>query len=62
MIQAALGLAIGIPVALLCVRFVKTQLYENHQRGRQCDGGRDCDSGGGGMHCRDHSGAARGID
>jgi predicted permease len=26
-IQAALGLAIGIPVALLCVRFVKTQLY-----------------------------------
>jgi predicted permease len=27
MIQAALGLAIGIPVALLCVRFVKTQLY-----------------------------------
>jgi macrolide transport system ATP-binding/permease protein len=28
MIQAALGLAIGIPVALLCVRFVKSQLYE----------------------------------
>jgi ABC-type antimicrobial peptide transport system permease subunit len=28
MIQAALGLAIGIPVALLCVRFVKAQLYE----------------------------------
>jgi macrolide transport system ATP-binding/permease protein len=27
MLQAALGLAIGIPVALLCVRFVKTQLY-----------------------------------
>jgi macrolide transport system ATP-binding/permease protein len=27
MIQAALGLAIGIPVALLCVRFVKSQLY-----------------------------------
>ena len=26
--QAALGLAIGIPVALICVRFVKTQLYE----------------------------------
>ena len=24
----ALGLAIGIPVALLCVRFVKAQLYE----------------------------------
>ncbi len=28
MLQAALGLAIGIPVALLCVRFVKSQLYE----------------------------------
>jgi ABC-type antimicrobial peptide transport system permease subunit len=27
-IQTALGLAIGIPVALLCVRFVKAQLYE----------------------------------
>ena len=28
MIQAALGLAIGVPVALSCVRFVKSQLYE----------------------------------
>jgi len=28
LIQTALGLAIGIPVALLSVRFVKTQLYE----------------------------------
>ena len=27
-IQTALGLAIGIPVAMLCVRFVKAQLYE----------------------------------
>jgi ABC-type antimicrobial peptide transport system permease subunit len=27
-IQAGLGLAIGIPVAVLCVRFVKAQLYE----------------------------------
>jgi ABC-type antimicrobial peptide transport system permease subunit len=27
-LQTVLGLAIGIPVALLCVRFVKTQLYE----------------------------------
>jgi macrolide transport system ATP-binding/permease protein len=27
-IQTVLGLAIGIPVALLCVRFVKAQLYE----------------------------------
>ena len=28
MIQTFLGLAIGIPVALLGVRFVKSQLYE----------------------------------
>ena len=28
MIQIAIGLTIGIPVALLCVRFVKAQLYE----------------------------------
>jgi macrolide transport system ATP-binding/permease protein len=28
LIQAAIGLAIGIPTSLLCVRFVKSQLYE----------------------------------
>ena len=28
MLQTLLGLAIGVPVALLCVRFVKAQLYE----------------------------------
>jgi macrolide transport system ATP-binding/permease protein len=27
-IQAGIGLAIGVPVALMCVRFVKAQLYE----------------------------------
>jgi len=27
-IQIVLGLAIGIPIALVCVRFVKSQLYE----------------------------------
>jgi len=27
-VQTALGLAIGIPIAFLCVRFVKAQLYE----------------------------------
>ena len=27
-VQIVIGLAIGIPVALLCVRFVKAQLYE----------------------------------
>ncbi len=28
MLQAAIGLAIGIPVAVFCVRYVKSQLYE----------------------------------
>ena len=28
MLQTAIGLAIGIPAAMLCVRFVKSQLYE----------------------------------
>lgn len=28
MLQAGIGLAVGIPVALLCVRFVKSQLYD----------------------------------
>jgi ABC-type antimicrobial peptide transport system permease subunit len=28
MIQAALGLAIGVPAMLLCVRFIEAQLYE----------------------------------
>jgi macrolide transport system ATP-binding/permease protein len=28
MVQAMVGLAIGVPIALICVRFVKAQLYE----------------------------------
>jgi len=28
MLQALIGLAIGIPVAVFCVRYVKSQLYE----------------------------------
>jgi ABC-type antimicrobial peptide transport system permease subunit len=28
LVQTALGLVIGIPVAVLCVRFVKAELYE----------------------------------
>jgi len=28
MIQAIIGLAIGAPIAMLCVRYVKSQLYE----------------------------------
>jgi ABC-type antimicrobial peptide transport system permease subunit len=27
MIQTSIGLAVGVPIALLCVRFVKSQLY-----------------------------------
>ena len=27
-LQTALGLAIGVPIALICVRFIKSQLYE----------------------------------
>jgi len=28
MLQALIGLAIGVPVAIFCVRYVKSQLYE----------------------------------
>ncbi len=28
MLQAVIGLAIGVPVAIFCVRYVKSQLYE----------------------------------
>jgi ABC-type antimicrobial peptide transport system permease subunit len=28
MLQAATGLAIGIPLAMFCVRYVQSQLYE----------------------------------
>ena len=28
MLQAVTGLAIGVPVAIFCVRYVKSQLYE----------------------------------
>ncbi len=28
MVQAAIGLVIGVPIAMLCVRYVKSQLYE----------------------------------
>ncbi|MGB7171091.1 MAG: hypothetical protein WBD32_18950, partial [Acidobacteriaceae bacterium] len=28
LLQTVLGLAIGIPMALLCVRYIKAQLYE----------------------------------
>ena len=28
MLQALIGLAIGIPIAIFCVRYVKSQLYD----------------------------------
>ena len=62
MLQAIAGLAIGVPVAIFCVRYVKSQLYEITQC--QCAGHRhrhwcaDPDR----CHCRHHTGTARGLD
>jgi macrolide transport system ATP-binding/permease protein len=39
MTQAAIGLAIGIPIALLCVRFVKSQLYQIAEADAKVTGG-----------------------
>ena len=61
MLQTAIGLMIGIPVALLCVRFVKAQLYEITQCGCTGDGGCDFGSGRSGVDCCDDSGAAWGV-
>jgi macrolide transport system ATP-binding/permease protein len=30
MLQALVGLAIGVPIAIVCVRYVKSQLYETN--------------------------------
>ena len=52
MMQTLLGLAIGIPVALVCVRFVKAQLYEitnvdaSFMAFADSDTGAGCGSGG----------------
>jgi ABC-type antimicrobial peptide transport system permease subunit len=54
MLQTAVGLVLGIPVALFCVRFIKSvqsQLYEVVGR----DAGR-------GMYCGEHSGPACGFN
>jgi hypothetical protein len=60
MIQTALGLAIGVPCAALGA-VCEGATLRNHQRRCQCDVGSNCDVGRGGMCCRDHPGAARGI-
>ena len=62
MMQTLLGLAIGIPVALVCVRFVKAQLYEITSADARVMAVADSDAGGGGVRCGDDSGAACGFD
>ena len=57
-----LGLAIGIPVALVCVRFVKAQLYEITNADASVMAVRDCDAGCSGVSGGLDSGAARGFD
>jgi ABC-type antimicrobial peptide transport system permease subunit len=57
MLQTLIGLALGVPVALLCVRFVKDLLYE----GCQCARKRDPDVGGGYMCSGTDPGAEDGI-
>ena len=62
MMQTLLGLAIGIPVALLCVRFVKAQLYEITNVDASVMAGAIADAGGGGGVGGNDSGAAGGFD
>jgi hypothetical protein len=65
MIQAGIGLAIGAPVAMLCVRSAKSQLYEITSVSFTVmvhgDGGCACDTNFGG-DCGNHSREARGLD
>ena len=42
MVQVGVGLAIGIPVALLCMRYVKAQLYDINKSGLWRMGKRCC--------------------
>jgi len=59
--QTAMGLAIGIPVALLCVRYVKAQLYGDQRRCR-CAVGLDPYTGNCGKPGRIDSRAARSLN
>ena len=59
MLQTIAGLVIGIPVAIFCVRYVKSQLYEITSVNCAGDGHRDRSADSCGCYCRYHSGAAR---
>ncbi len=59
MLQAVVGLAIGVPVAIFCVRYVKSQLLRDHQRECQRHGRRHRCSRRRGCHCRHDPGAPR---
>ena len=61
MLQAVAGLAIGIPVAVFCVRYVKSQLYEITSVNVPVMVDRHWSAGACGCHCRHHSGAACGL-
>ena len=61
MLQTVAGLAIGIPVAIFCVRYVKSQLYEITSVNLPVMAHRHWSAGACGCHCRHHSGAARGL-
>ena len=62
MLQAIIGLAIGIPVAIFCVRYVKSQLYEITTRERTGHEPSHRSVGACGCYFWHHSGAAGGFD
>ncbi len=61
-IQTVLGLAIGIPVALMCVRFVKAQLYEITNADATVMAGAIVTLAVAACRCGADSGAAGGVD
>jgi hypothetical protein len=62
MLQAVTGLAIGVPAAIFCVRYVKSQLYEITSVSVPVIDHRHCRAGVCGGDCRLHSRAARRRD
>ena len=62
MSQTAIGLAIGVPVALLCVKFVESQLYEIKSVNAASDGDGDFVAGDGIVAGGDDSGTEGGGD
>ena len=58
MLQAIAGLAIGVPVAIFCVRYVKSQLYDITGVNVPVMGDRHWCADRYRCHCRHHTGAA----